>query len=258
MGSIDPRTGDFNDGNPSPADLRKPLAVTVGAIFSGPGGTDQSVTLEGNIISLNSNLGQKALCFPQVTFTPANLTRTFFYSTRGTPYYDQSLRKPAMAVNCDTLLANAFVPYAIDNVTTELPIPGVQSPRATFARDHEHFGYYDLALPANGWSSSYSYAENQNVPLVVTLAHQEETEQVFPARTFSLDYNDFDNNQGTMTLCVPELSVPGLTSPSYYNDIPLYYDTNGTPYSDALLTNSVSCGETSGGGDKLPEIEVTP
>lgn len=76
-----------------------------------------------------------------------------------------------------------------------------------------------------------------NDPLRLEMPNLQNSPFTFPSRTITV----IDENATTYTLCFPEVAIG-----QYDETLNYYYDVNGTPYTDVLLTQVVTCGEQDG------------
>ncbi|MFC1687968.1 dockerin type I repeat-containing protein, partial [Patescibacteria group bacterium] len=80
---------------------------------------------------------------------------------------------------------------------------------------------------------------NSTSPMWIGFAQSvSEDEILLPARTATL-YTDDLMDPVTTTLCIPETIVPGYDLTNQTSGVLYFYDVNGTPYHDSLLTDPV-------------------
>ncbi|MFA5070477.1 MAG: hypothetical protein WC528_04325 [Patescibacteria group bacterium] len=184
--------------------------------------------------SLVTDIGAKTLCFPSNVLTQ-NSVVSYYYDVDGTPYTDVRLTKMATPRTCKKMLAAGLKPTDI--------ISGVPNKewdfniRASldFKRENTWLAHYNLQ-DQTFWDDSSVENSNTQTPLFIEAVHAGFGGNItINSQTFILN-----SNLGTNTICIPRTDI------IEYSPVRYYYDINGTPYSDILLTKPIldkGCGE---------------
>ncbi|MDZ7798998.1 MAG: hypothetical protein U5L76_05380 [Patescibacteria group bacterium] len=219
---------DFVDGGKAPFTL-------------GPGyyGAPEEITVPARIYTVDSNLGTQTLCLPEQTITGEwnendqkylGKGTPYYYDQNGTPYTDVLLTNMATTKPCHELLKDSLTPYYISEASLSDTIDEYSNIK--FKRDNTELGV--LYINNNQYSRNFDDSLNpeSKSPLLLAMETANLSEDVtFPARTITLKNANYDETEYTNTLCFPE------TTTSNGETIKYYYDQNGTPYTDVLLTN---------------------
>jgi hypothetical protein len=246
LGSLDLGMQYFNTAGPIINPSKRALRLEF--IQEGMGMPDGPMAMPARIINVADSASDLRynLCVP-VTSIPAddNITNRpkYFYDTNGTPYYDSLLTNRALDQDCDVLLANALDINVIDDAAVNLEVPGTppnfSSIRASFLTDftvyQPELGALELATNSyhmQGWDGDETAS-----PLAVRFSHYGDEDQTLPARIIAISNANYNQEY---TLCVPTSNIPQtmyLDPGEEPEEVIYFYDTNGTPYYDSLLTN---------------------
>ncbi|MFH1367098.1 MAG: hypothetical protein ABIH38_03890 [Patescibacteria group bacterium] len=231
---------------------KSPLAISTGYYDA----EKAEITVPARILLMETDLGFLNVCLPEQTITGTwadvdnryfGKGATYYIDKNGTPYTDALLTKMATTKACDQLLANALTPRHIENAVVNKILEGIAEPNLVFSRNATWLG--NIYLPTGNFDNQAPQpidVTNANTPLNVILSHVNVTEQVFPELIVNITYTDLNETSQSLTLCVPATTIPGWEY-SNSNNTSYFYDTNGTPYADALLENEVACGSCSDG-----------
>ncbi|MFA6512005.1 MAG: hypothetical protein WCV86_02705 [Patescibacteria group bacterium] len=243
LGGFSASSTTFNNSSELPfAGSTIPLSLTFEAFDGGV------YTLPANTFTLESDLGTHTFCMPEtvVSDEPDATNPVYYYDTTGTPYTDVLLTQRATTADCDDLLANAYIPTDLTNGVLNAEVDHVS---LDFRRHDVLLGGFSASSTTFNNSSELPFA-GSTIPLALTFEAFDGGVYTLPANIFSLE-----SDLGTHTFCMPETVVsdePDATNPVYY------YDTNGTPYTDALLTQMATtapCDELL--ADALVPLQVT-
>ncbi|MFA6307291.1 MAG: Ig domain-containing protein [Patescibacteria group bacterium] len=187
--------------------------------------------IPSRIINVQSQGTIHTLCLPETTYTDY-FPNKYYYDTNGTPYFDSLLTNKATTLPCNQLLANKLDIGSIDDASVNIPVysDGINDPEIYFMTNFTPYGYPfgQLNLSSNNYFSSNIGQQYQpGAPLALSFGSDVGT--LVPERIINIQ------SEGTIhTLCLPET----LINEGDY--ILYYYDTNGTPYFDSLLTNKAT------------------
>lgn len=239
LGTYDPSTGFIDGQTDGLISAEAPLFIT------GGNNTNADIGIPANTFVLNTNLGTTTLCFPEIKVQP-NTFFVYFYDVNGTPYGDIDLQQPLITSACNQLLANSYNPTAIASGMFNQPYDNDlfqnQSVALGFFRDNAQIGDYDLHNPGAVIPNTPTNppSPDSRSPLYIKFWRPINSDSpiTLPANTVSVT-----TNLGTHTLCVPETSIPVYdpAQPDNFLGRTYYYNTAGTPFSDALLNHPIAC-----------------
>jgi|GEM_PF-5735306 len=194
---------------------------------------EAGMVVPARVINIESQGVTHTLCLPD-TATNINDVPTYYYDTNGTPYYDSLLSRQATSLPCNQLLAKRLDIGNIDAATVNV-LAQSQSANGPYAEFLGNFAYNSNPLGSLDLSSNY-YSDSDVIfdyevgaPLAIQVLGDAGT--VVPDRIINIQ------SQGaTHTLCLPSVGF------SVSGDYPIiyYYDTNGTPYYDSLLSRQAT------------------
>lgn len=166
----------------------------------------------------------------------------YYYDQDGMPYKDAALKNPVMTSKCTELLKNSYNPMDLigGEVNTAYPdeVGEVGSTiRAWIVREGQSIGAYlgsEYGFNMKLWDDTYNLLGG-NAPLSVSLGHFSEGVQTIPERMWKLT-----SDIGAHELCIPAVTVEPYTGSFFF------YNQEGYPYADSLLTEAIACGPKSG------------
>ncbi len=183
-----------------------------------------------------------------------NLSLSYYYvDINGNTYYDQGLTQRANSEDCNVFTSRTmhFIDFFYGAMTPNNPAEGLGF---TLAKGWEIplmlAGYTETEGLVDLYTDTYA----TRAPLFIIGNAGWGGEGSFPINEFNLTLN---TNEGTKELCFPET----IDDKSYFV---YFYDKNGKPYNDMLLTDEVACNEipsnscswvTDGYCDKYPNHE---
>ena len=241
LGNLDLGSNDFNPDYFMPITSREPLKLSLTHMEQGnytfP---SRIINIQYHSSSTDSGIGDwgineisnRNLCLPESQVFPAdNNPVSYYYDVNGTPYFDKKLTQMATPKPCNQLLANAFYPNDIFSASANLPVYDVDMPTVYFLSNFEDVGSSrGLLFLNNNQYNPQNSMRLPGAPLAVKLGHMDSQTSIIPSRILRLE-TGIDTSH---TLCLPESSVEPMDvsgGGTYY-----FYDTNGTPYHDSLLT----------------------
>lgn len=180
------------------------------------------------------------LCLPEAQPPASGLFwGDLYFDNHGTPFTDSLLQTSATLHPCDQLLANSLRDTSITG--------GTMSTRSSSDPYAGLYFIHDLANQAETRTTATTSAltvdtgtsmDGSTSPLALYIVPEHNQTGPIKARTFDVQYLPIDNSPTpqTVTLCFPEtqmipVGAGGLSYPVLY-----FYDKNGTPYFDNLLT----------------------
>ena len=247
----------YNDPNEAHADSQSPFYL----MFGSDDNSDQ-IYLEENIINIGAddeeNPIQATLCVPTTTIPSHNDATVdyapviYYYDDYGTPYYDALLTNMVMDTGCGELLADAYTPEMIigGQFSSMLQIDDISFNllEINLLRNGQNLAYIDTSRPNDGVISPYpSYNEpntahtDSKEPLSIRFGSSDNANNALHLPNTLLDVAVTDNIDEPFvwdaTLCIPETTIPGRLDPNLtYTPIYYYFDKDGNPYLDPLLT----------------------
>lgn len=203
----------------------------------------QAITLQtdGNVVT--------TLCYPGGRGVSTGDLK-YYYDVYGTPYNDAELSVPVMNVKCPGLLSDSYNPMDLTSGDIDTPYPDAIGSyvRSYIVREGVSIGAYlgsEYGFDMNLWDDSYSLIGGKS-PLLVSIGHFASGTQTIPERVWT-----FESDLGTHELCIPSVTVQPYVGSFFF------YDMNGQPYSDSLLTKPVVCGVSpDDNGYEMEEVTV--
>lgn len=198
-----------------------------------PEGTVADVPAQAITLQTDENV-ITTLCYPGGKGVTSGDLK-YYYDIYGTPYHDAVLTDPVINVKCPVLLANSYNPTDLISGEVNTPYPDAIGPyiRSYIAREGFSIGAYlgsDYGFDMNLWDENYDLLGGKS-PLLVSIGHFATGVQTIPERIWT-----FESDLGVHELCIPSVTVQPYVGSFFY------YDVNGRPYTDALLTRPVVCG----------------
>lgn len=213
--------------------------------YTPSGNTNANTNTNGNAnVSFLEKILERPVAHAQATpFSIEDIqpTSTYYVDTRGNTYSDSGLKHKVNSGDCQTTLSRSFVPSDITAAVIDHPMSNVNmdlqrknnTVLGRFAADSTYFSDGTAMTP-----------DANRSPLVIGLYLENGGPDVnVPANIVTLD-----TDKGTHTLCLPSTVVP------INNDVMYFFDTNGTPYTDVLLTHKVTCGSQPSGGGRTYDV----
>ncbi|PWB38684.1 MAG: hypothetical protein C3F02_03155 [Parcubacteria group bacterium] len=185
-----------------------------------------SSTVPNSVISISTDRGDFSLCLSSTSLQQGE-KKSYFYDTNGTPYLDSLLRQPAMNTPCNQILAKGLKIINISSATTNIANTA-QVSAAFFRGVGPEYMLGHMSLYDNFYQPTRS-VNDSSAPLEVKLGTLDPASVTNSIITIS----DFDSH--SYNLCIPATTLGAAQEKSYF------YDTNGTPYLDSLLTEKVTC-----------------
>jgi hypothetical protein len=157
-----------------------------------------------------------------------------------------------MNINCPTLLANSYNPMDLISGDVNTPYPDSIGPfvRSYIVREGQSIGAYlgsEYGFDMNLWDENYDLIGGKS-PLLISIGHNatDTAQKTIPESVWT-----FESDQGVHELCIPAVTVQPFVGSFFY------YDVNGRPYTDALLTRPVACGvDPDDNGYEMEEVTV--
>lgn len=189
----------------------------------------------------------KTVCLPATEVS--NVHKYYYYDSKGTPYLDSLLVRPAISQPCDQILARALKIKKIESALSNNPQYYNNNASATFYSNSVDLG--NLMLTDNFFQKGDQVSE-VSTPLQVAITsflRWEVSTTTIPASIISV-WTEENEIKPTTSICLPE-TLASLEPTNYF------YDTNGTPYMDSLLTRpaiSQPCNQILAKGLKIMDI----
>ncbi|MFA6392365.1 MAG: hypothetical protein WCW66_06550 [Patescibacteria group bacterium] len=206
----------------------------------------QAITLQtdGNVVT--------TLCYPgRKGISSGNLK--YYYDIYGTPYHNSELTVPVMNSDCPRILANSYNPMNLVSGEINSPYPDEVGPfvRSNIIRESQPMGAYlgsDNGFEMELWDEYENYELiGGKSPLLVSIGHFAEGEITIPERVWTIGSYDPNSSKvlfyGVHDLCIPSVTLEPNVGAFFF------YDLNGRPYADALLTRAIACGVNPGDND---------
>ncbi len=170
-----------------------------------------------SIATILTGTGVHTLCVPPALDDPY-----VWFDANGNPYDDYDLSGNALT-DCVSVKNRAYAPYIIDSATINQPYES-NSQIVELKKDGAV-----LAAVVDGQVETYSSSETLHggAPLYVSL-ETTDIPRLLPSRTIQVI------SGGIQTLCIPPTNISN--TPTQY-----YFNSDGWPYRDPLLTQSVRC-----------------
>jgi len=171
------------------------------------------------------------LCLPD-SLIRSEERELYFYDNNGTPYYDSLMTDMATPKACNQLLANALDIDHVSNASVASTLDSPDIAEVHFIQNGAPIGSLDLntnIFDENEWGSNDLFIN----PLVIFLTHGEEGDQRFPNMRLGVESGD-----SRYSLCVPPSLVTDYT---HTGPIHYFYDSEGNPYRDSILTQRITC-----------------
>lgn len=205
-------------------------------------------------LSLSTDQGIVHVCVPEnTTYASASNDRfslikeasaqvfvgkKYYVDVRGNTYEDSQLTKKLNPGDCLQQMVKSFAPTAITggsitpSTTQAVKVTDVQFFRSTWQATAKWGGVISQA------PSAYVTPVGSRVPLHILFQANGTTEsQTLPAATMSVV-----TPAGSKKLCFPQTTIQGLgATPQYLYRVDYFFDNQGYPYRDALLTSRVAC-----------------
>lgn len=244
---------DFGVDRVSNAPLQVSVAVPQDLQVNDPT-SPEFIALPARTLTVVADGQTSTLCLPtdSLRIQPTYETLDYFFRADGTPFRDALLTEPAITGSCSQLLANALVPRTVTDAQLNQPFQavGTQHPIFTFGREATVLRTLDTVTNEDTARDTIPPTNTGRSPLSVSVDVSTNPPTILPARTLTIVADG-----QTRALCWPETQagppVDGDVTSTYRV---YFYDANGQPYLDNLLTQPVTC---SLAGTK-PPAEVAP
>jgi len=231
--SIEDINGSFDQGDTISEKSKSPLQVKITQ------SEINSAEIPAIAFSLVTDMGPKTLCLPAKTINQNSIV-SYYFDIDGTPYFDSKLKNKVMNGTC-RVNSIAYNPTTISGINFNASYP--ESVPDGFGIYFTRYDQNFYAMTNNTFAKMTSddeidFVEGGKAPLVLSSGYFDsgQEESTVPARIYTVD-----SNLGTQTLCMPEQIITGQWNENDQKYLgkgtSYYYDTNGTPYTDALLTN---------------------